>query len=178
MSLGLLFNTGSAVFLAALVAAVAASCDFKPECRQGETYLVAIPCENKCSYYIQCQDGVSSELKCGKSFWRQTSFDPATLKCIRDVDCDWWKKLTTTPAPTTASAPTETPTTTTTTESFVPSTATAEASSTAEPTPTTTSTPSSTAAPASDPTPPPADSAAAPLAAASSILVGALALFL
>ncbi|KAJ1519250.1 hypothetical protein ONE63_004553 [Megalurothrips usitatus] len=116
---------GTAVCLLSVVAAALAAvtppiCDFEPSCRPGETYRVPIPCEGKCSNYIQCTDGAAVEKKCGKFFWHQNQFDAQQLDCVRDADCDWWKTTTTTststtPATTTVTAAPSTPTTTETT---------------------------------------------------------------
>lgn len=167
--------------LAALTASSLAECDFTPTCRPGETYRVAIPCDGKCSAYIQCQDGAATEKMCGKFFWHQNEFDAATLDCVRNADCDWWKKI----------EPSTTSTTTTTTEaattaasSAAPETTAAPSSSEAPTTPAPVTAQPTTAAPTTSPrttsTPSPAESkATSPLAAMSSVVLAAvLAVFL
>lgn len=178
--------TGALAALAAMLSCVAADCGFHADCRPGETYQVAIPCEGKCSSYVQCADGVATEKRCGKYFFVTKNFDPVKLECVRDtVDCDWWKKIVTTTAapPTTPTAATSTPAPETTPSTSTTETAptSTEASSTAAPD-TTAQPSSSTSAPSSSPPPPaptPADSAAAPLAAAApALLAAAVALLL
>ncbi|XP_052125055.1 threonine-rich protein-like [Frankliniella occidentalis] len=178
----------AAVVLACCAAApaLASSCDFQAECRPGETYRLAIPCEGKCSNYIQCQDGEAAEKKCGKFLWQQKQFDAQALECVRTTDCDWWKKVvsTTTSTSTTTAASTSTPVSTpTTTPTSTPAPETTEATSpptvTPEPSssssseqPTTTPAPGTTPAPSS--TPPPSESGApAPLAALGPALLAA-----
>ncbi|XP_034247252.1 mucin-2-like [Thrips palmi] len=173
MSNSFLHFTGAAVALLALLAAAAADCGFHADCRPGETYRVAIPCDGKCASYVQCADGEAAEKKCGKFFFTQKYFDPVKLDCVRDaVDCDWWKKVTTStaaPTPTTTAEPETTPSTastetTPTTSTEASSTTTASPDTTPQP-PSTTPTPSSSSPPP-PPAPQPTDSAAAPLAAA------------
>lgn len=120
---------GLALVLAALLpllAFAAADCGFHADCRPGETYRVPIPCEGKCSSYVQCTNGAAAEKKCGKYFFTTKSFDPVSLECVRDtVDCDWWKKVVTT---TTGAPPTTTPAASTSTPApeTTPSTSTTE----------------------------------------------------
>ncbi|KAK3909156.1 Levansucrase, partial [Frankliniella fusca] len=171
---------GPAALLLAVVvlscSAAALECDFQPDCRPGETYRLPIPCEGKCAFYIQCENGVPTETRCGKFFFTQKQFDASKLECVKSTDCDWWKKLSTTTttstaAPTTttgAPAPDTTPTPSSTEATSTSTTVTPEPPSSSP----TSAAPSTTAAPTS--TPPPSESgAAAQLAALGPALCAA-----